>query len=121
MRASPTPVHCSKYLPDPDEAPKIQARNIRLLVHTVDDIECIIKVRYNKTTKESLKTFPLKRIDALPRPEEPTLRCQTYHYRRVSIHRGQKFVETFVFLSHNLTNEHLHSPTLPLYAHLVLK
>ena len=35
----------------------------------MDDIECIINVRYNKGTKETPTNFPLKRIGTLPRPE----------------------------------------------------
>lgn len=52
VRASPAPVHCSKYLQDPNEASKIQARNIRLLVHTVDDIECISRCATTKRLRK---------------------------------------------------------------------
>ncbi|KAJ5602693.1 hypothetical protein N7537_005649 [Penicillium hordei] len=36
---------------------------------TVDDFECILKLRYNKGSEDSPTDFLLKRIGALPKPE----------------------------------------------------
>ena len=44
-------------------------RTEKKITPTVDDLECIIKVRYNKGSKRSPTDILLKRIGTLPRPE----------------------------------------------------
>lgn len=85
----------------------------------VDDLECIIKVRYNKGTKHSPTEFLVKRIGTLPKPEWNLLCVVKLIIIAAFRYIGVKSFLTFLFFL--TTNEHLNSPTPPLYAHLVLK